>query len=169
MRCSSCEPLLDAYLENALPPRQMRDITAHLRRCRGCEALLAELRVVDALLTTASPPASVGSEFTAAVVFATAQARQPATHRRPLWLFLALYLALGWIGLGVLALRGDAIGSMLSAAVAATTRALIATGAVVSALSPNTPFVAGLVSCVLLLDLALIAVMLHVVRRRRRT
>ena len=49
MRCSWCEPLLDGFLENALPPRRMREVAAHVRRCRSCEALLAELRVVDAV------------------------------------------------------------------------------------------------------------------------
>src|SRR5580693_6847639 len=104
MRCSWCEPLLDGYLESALPPRQMREVDAHVRRCRSCEALLAELRVVDALLTTASPPAFVGSEFTAAVVSATSQAHQPHRRRPPFWIFLSLYVALCWIAVGVLAL-----------------------------------------------------------------
>lgn len=169
MRCSWCEPLLDGYLESALPPRQMREVDAHVRRCRSCEALLAELRVVDALLTTASPPAIVGSEFTAAVVSATAQAHQPQRRRPPFWIFLTLYLALCWIAVGVLALEGNSIGTMLSAVVASSTRALSETSAVVSALSPGTPMLAAIVSCVLLIDLALVAVLLFFVRRRMRT
>jgi anti-sigma factor RsiW len=169
MRCSWCEPLLDAYLENALPPRQMREIGAHVRRCRSCEALLAELRVVDALLTTASPPASVGSEFTAAVVSATAQAHQPPRQRTPLWVFLALYLALGWSFIGILALRGDVFSSMISPVIASSMRALSETGAVLSALSPGTPMLAALVSSVLLIDVILVAALLFFVRRRMRT
>lgn len=168
MRCCWCEPLLDAYLENALPPRQIREVAAHARRCRSCEALLAELRVVDALLTTASPPACVGSEFTAAVVSATAQAHQHQRRSLPLWIFLALYLALGWITIGVLASQGAA-GGMMSAVVASTTRAVGEAGAVISALSPGTPVLAALVSSVLLVDVALVAVLLFFVRRRMRT
>lgn len=169
MRCSWCEPLLDGYLENALPPRRMREVAAHVRRCRSCEALLAELRVVDALLTTASPPASVGSDFTAAIVSATARAHQPQRRRPPFWMFVALYLAFGWITIGILALQGNTIGSMLSAGVAATTRAVSETSVVVSALSPGTPALAALVSCVLLIDVLLVAVLLFFVRRRMRT
>ena len=169
MRCSSCEPLLDAYLENALPPRQMRQVAAHVRRCRGCEALLAELRVVDALLATASPPATVGSDFTAAVVSAAAQTRQPHRQRFPIWMFFALYLLLGWTLIGILTLRGNTIGVFLSALVAATTRALSAASAVVSALSPGTPMLAAFVSCILLIDVALVAALLFFMRRRTRT
>jgi anti-sigma factor RsiW len=169
MRCSWCEPLLDGYLENALPARRMREIAAHVRRCRSCEALLAELRVVDALLTTASPPAAVGSDFTAAVVSATAQAHQPQRHRPPVWIFLWLYLALGWLAIGILALQGDIAGNAISAAIASSTRAVSETGAVVTALSPGTPALAALVSSVLLIDVALVAVLLFFVRRRMRT
>lgn len=169
MRCSWCEPLLDGYLENALPPRQMRDVAAHVRRCRSCEALLAELRVVDALLATASPPASIGSEFTAAVVSATAQAHQPFRRRFPLWAFLALYLAFGWLTIGILSYQGDTVGNALSAAVATTTRTVSETGAVIGALSPGTPALAALVSAVLLIDVALVAVLVFFVRRRMRT
>jgi anti-sigma factor RsiW len=168
MRCSSCEPLLDAYLENALPPRQMRAVATHVRRCRSCEALLAELRVVDALLTTASPPGGVGSDFTAAVVSAMPQAPQPAPRRIPLWIYLALYLALGWIAFGVTALLGYSPATLLSATLASSMRTLFAIGTVVSALSPGAPVLAAWVSCVLLLDVALLAIMIRVLRWRNR-
>ena len=66
MRCSSCEPLLDAYLEATLRAarraRRSRRICAPATRC---EALLRELRVIDALLETARPPGSVAGDFTA--------------------------------------------------------------------------------------------------------
>ena len=169
MRCSWCEPLLDGFLENALPPRRMREVAAHVRRCRSCEALLAELRVIDALLTTASPPAAVGSDFTAAVVSATAQAHQPQRRRPPLWIFLSLYLALGWITIGILALQGNIAGTVLSAGIASTTRSVSEIGAVVAALSPGTPVLAALVSTVLLIDVALVALLLFLARRRTQT
>ena len=50
MRCSSCEPLLDRYIEGTLKARQMLDITEHLSECADCRELLDELKVIDALL-----------------------------------------------------------------------------------------------------------------------
>ena len=41
MRCSSCEPLLDAYLEATPRAAARRAGRAHLRACGGCAALLA--------------------------------------------------------------------------------------------------------------------------------
>ena len=85
MRCSSCEPMLDGYLETALSRRHMRDVALHVNWCRACTALLDELRVVDALLTTVRAPGSVGSDFTAAIVSATSAAQPHAPRRIGLW------------------------------------------------------------------------------------
>jgi len=56
MRCSWCEPQLDAYLEGGLSPGTAARVAAHLRTCGDCQALLGELRVIDALLATARTP-----------------------------------------------------------------------------------------------------------------
>ncbi|MGA7570105.1 MAG: zf-HC2 domain-containing protein, partial [Candidatus Aquilonibacter sp.] len=67
MRCSSCEPLLDRYIEGTLTPREMTRVTAHLHACPHCESLLTELRVVDALLATTAPM-ELAPNFTFAVM-----------------------------------------------------------------------------------------------------
>ena len=77
VRCSSCEPLLDSYLEATLRPAQSRQVSAHLQDCGVCEALLSELRVIDALLHTASPPARFDASFTAGVLEAALAAAAP--------------------------------------------------------------------------------------------
>ncbi|MGC1381280.1 MAG: zf-HC2 domain-containing protein, partial [Candidatus Baltobacteraceae bacterium] len=88
--------MLDAYIETTLTPRRMRQVAEHLHGCSGCEALLSELRVIDALLATARSPGSVTPDFTTAVVKAT-RATQPRARRRiPLWLPLLGYLAIAW-------------------------------------------------------------------------
>lgn len=84
-------------------------------------------------------------------------------------MLLTLYLVLGWIFIGIVSLQGDAIGAMLSGGVASLARTVSETGAIVSALSPGTPMIAALVSSVLLVDVALVAVLLFFVRRRLRS
>ncbi len=56
MRCSWCEPLLDAYVEGTLDAAQTGAMAAHLRTCTACDAAHRRLRVVDALLMTARAP-----------------------------------------------------------------------------------------------------------------
>ncbi|MBV8280867.1 MAG: zf-HC2 domain-containing protein, partial [Candidatus Eremiobacteraeota bacterium] len=52
MRCSSCESLLDAFVDAALEPGRAAAVAAHLESCRSCETLHRRLRVVDGLLMT---------------------------------------------------------------------------------------------------------------------
>jgi anti-sigma factor RsiW len=167
MRCSSCEPLLDDFLEGTLSRREMRDVAHHLRRCPGCEALLAELRVVDALLTTARAPGKVDSAFTAAVVSKTAQARQAPVRRVPLWVFLIVYLALAWSAVGVVALRGNELTGLALGTLDSISRGVAALQAVFRAIAPATSLVAAFVTAVLLLDLFLLAAIAYGYRRVR--
>jgi anti-sigma factor RsiW len=98
MHCSSCEPVLDRYLEGTLSPRKTADVGAHLASCESCRALLDEVKIVDALLFTAAP-ASLPHNFTFAVM---AHVQDLPAVRAPghrLWSFLALYSAAAWVAL----------------------------------------------------------------------
>lgn len=96
MHCSSCEPLLDRYLEGTLPPRTLAAISAHIAQCEECGELLNEVKVVDALLFTTSVP-DLPQNFTFAVM---AEVRDmPPVHApaHPIWSFLAIYSAAAWV------------------------------------------------------------------------
>lgn len=165
MRCSSCEPLLDAYLEAALRRFEARAVTSHLRTCTDCTALLDELRVVDALLATARSP-SVAPDFTATVVSATRETATHAKRRLPLGVALLLYLAVTW-ALALVALRYNDAAALASSALTAGTGGLTALGAAVRALAPVTPVAAAAVTGVLLVDVLLIVALFFGYRRVR--
>jgi anti-sigma factor RsiW len=166
MRCSSCEPLLDAYLEGVLRPRQTRAVAAHLRACDGCCALLRELRVVDALLATAHRP-GVGADFTAAVVSATRAAELRTPRRVPLWAVLLLYLGVAWAVAAVAAIRSNDLVGLVDRLVTFELRDLAALGAAVRALAPATPLAAAAVTGILMLDLLLLCAIFYGYRRLR--
>lgn len=96
MRCSSCEPLLDRYVECTLNARQMRQIAAHLQSCESCRTLLAELRVVDGLLFTTAVP-DLPENFTFAVMAEVNSMPVPRARQHPVWSFLALYCSAAWV------------------------------------------------------------------------
>ena len=96
MRCSSCEPLLDRYLEGSLTPRQMIDTSAHLRSCDACARLIEEVKIIDALLFTTNVP-ELPTNFTFAVMAETISMPAPKRRQHRLWSFVALYLAAAWI------------------------------------------------------------------------
>lgn len=166
MRCSWCEPLLDDFLEGTLRAREGREVAAHLGGCSDCERLLDELRVVDALLTTARPP-GVAGDITAAVVSATAGTRPQAPRRHGLGVALLLYLLAAW-GLAVAAfLRLHDLAQIGSASLSFAERDLAALGAATRALAPATPLAAAAVTAVLMMDVLLLAATLYAYRRLR--
>lgn len=168
MRCSSCELLLDAYLETTLRPLQARRVAEHLRGCRACGALLDELRVIDALLATASAPAVFDANFTAEVLTA-AQSAQPAVARRrvPYWLSLLAYLAVAWSAAFALAGRWGSLNGAFLSLWQSQAHGVAAVGAVVRALAPATPLAAAAVTGVLIVDLVLICAMFYGYRHLR--
>jgi hypothetical protein len=167
MRCSSCEPLLDDYLEATLSRRQMRDVALHLQSCPACDALLDELRVVDALLTTARSPGSVSSDFTAAVVSATAAAPLHPSRRTTLWVPLLAYLLLAWALLALAALDTHGVAGLFQRLATWGEGGLAALAAGLRAVAPATGVAAAAVSGVLLVDLLLLAGILYGYRRLR--
>ncbi len=167
MRCSSCEPLLDAFLEATLRRRRALEVAKHLRGCDACEALLGELRVIDGLLTTAKPPGSVAGDFTAAVLSATHSTQTRAPRRVPFLVPLFAYLAAAWTVVAIVALRSDYLLRLSEAFVAMGARNLAALGAAGRAFAPATPLAAAVVTVVLLIDLFLLCAVFYGYRRVR--
>lgn len=156
MRCSSCEPLLDAYLEGTLPARRARAVASHVERCAGCAALLGELRVIDALLTTARPP-GIGADFTASVVSAASATPQRAPRRIPLGPALLAYVAAAWALAIAAAVRVPGLIGAAVAAAAGAAHAAEVLGEALRTFAPAAPLAAAAVTFILLLDVLLFA------------
>lgn len=167
MRCSSCEPLLAGYLERTLRRGQALRVAHHLRGCRACESFLRELRVVDALLTTARPPGSVAPNFTANVLSATHATAARSPRRIPLLIPLFLYLVAAWALAAFVALRSHQLLAIGGAFIENQQRNAEALGAAIRNLAPATPLAAAAVTVVLLVDILLLAALFYGYRRVR--
>ncbi|HLY03747.1 MAG TPA: hypothetical protein VKR56_14780 [Candidatus Cybelea sp.] len=167
MRCCSCEPLLDDYLEATLSRRQMRDVALHLGSCPACSPLLEELRVVDALLATARSPGRVGSGFTAAVVSATAASPPHPARRIALWLPLLAYLLAAWALLAFAALDAHGLAGLFEQLAVWGKGGFAAIAAGLRAVAPAAGVAAAAVTGVLLVDLLLLAGTVYGYRRLR--
>ncbi len=100
MHCSSCERALDGYLESTLSHLKMSQVREHLERCAGCQGLLEELRVVDALLMT-SRHIEPAPNFTFATMAEVRGMALPHAPRTRLLAFIGAYLAAVWAVLGL--------------------------------------------------------------------
>ena len=160
MRCSSCEILLDRYVEGTLSPNQMRQIGEHLKTCASCAALVTELRVVDALLAT-TPLADLAPNFTFALMAEVRTMRVPLTRTHSILAILTFYLIAAWIVAGTaFATLDGKTAFFASTATALRTSLGHSIGALAGtahALGPATPAVVGIVTSVLALDVMLIA------------
>jgi anti-sigma factor RsiW len=160
VRCSSCEPVLDRYVEGTLTPREMASVTAHLRLCRHCESLLHELRVVDALLAT-TKPVELAPNFTFAVMAEARAMRLRPRRSLSIWAVLSFYVVGAWIALsGVYAALGGALpyfDTWRTAVESGAGQAFAALSATAHGIVPATPLLVGGVVGVLLFD-ALLAV-----------
>jgi anti-sigma factor RsiW len=166
VRCSSCEPLLDSYLEATLRAREALGVAAHLRACHGCAAFLQELRVIDALLTTARAP-RVAVDFTASVVSATHATVPRMPRRTPLAAALLLYVVVAWTIAAIAVVRRYDVTGFVQTVFSSEGRSLAALGAAAHALAPATPVAAAVVTGVLLLDLLLFCAIFFGYRRVR--
>jgi anti-sigma factor RsiW len=167
MRCSSCEPLLDAHLEGLLRRRRALQVAEHLHGCTACASLLGELRVIDGLLTTARAPGSVTGDFTAGVLSAARTAPTRSARRFGFLIPLFVYLAAAWTVTAIVALKSDNLLGSLQTFAAAQARDLAALGVAARALAPATPVAAAAVTLVLLLDLFLLFAVFYGYRRVR--
>lgn len=158
MRCSSCEPLLDRYVEATLTRRQMAFVAAHVKMCDACAALVTELRVVDALLAT-TKSVELAPNFTFAVM-AEINAI-PVQRARSLWIWavLSFYLIAAWGALSgayvTFGGRIPVVQHVVSNAVTSIGSALAALSGVVHGLGTTSPIVLALVSLVLFVDVLL--------------
>jgi len=160
VRCSSCEPLLDRYVEGTLTPREMLAVSAHLRTCPHCESLLTELRVIDALLAT-TKPAELAPNFTFAVM-AELKSTPMRKHRRlSVWAVLAFYVTGAWIAssgiFAALGGRAGYLGGLAHAFSQAGSQSFGALSAIATAFSPATPLLLAGAVGILLLDALLVA------------
>jgi anti-sigma factor RsiW len=173
VRCSSFEALLDEYVEGTLTGRKRAELVRHLDGCEPCAALLAELRVIDALLLT---PRRIepAPNFTFAVMAEIRAMPLPAMPRAPTWEVLIAYLVFAWIAIGVwLSQDGPIARTTLALAQTFLAGVFGTLGAVADAVSHTFggqgALVFAFVTAVLILDLAIglvIAVLFTVVRPR---
>ena len=165
MRCSSCELLLDRYVEGTLSPHQMLRMSEHVKRCTACAGLLTELRVVDALLATTAP-VELAPNFTFAVMAEVRGTSIARNRSRSAWSMLAFYLIAAWIaisaGVAFFGHRIAAIGAGAEAFRGSLSHGFDAIAGTAHALGPATPAVVGIVTVVLALDIVLaLAIVLY--------
>lgn len=171
MRCSSCEPLLAEYIDGTLSARRMAVVARHVHGCAPCTALVEELKVVDALLTTASAP-ELPPNFTFAVMAHARSMPAPQPHRAPVWLATGGYLLAVWLlAAGWFLVRGTGAIAAAQHALAPFGAGMIAVvnaGAGAShALAPNALVAGGLIGIVLTLDLLALSALLYYYRNVR--
>lgn len=165
MRCSWCEPLLDAYVDGALDPARSGAVAAHLRSCPACDAAHRRLRVVDALLVTARTP-ELRVDFTEQVMTAVRLLPAPAQPRKPLLPLAAFYLVAAWIAMGAAMafLRPHVPLGAVAGALQNAGRALAQSS---HALWPIAPFALPAIASVLVVDVLLFAAVVVFYRRVR--
>ncbi len=108
MHCSSSsEAALDEFLEGTLSPVRHARLAAHLAACDACADLLAELRVVDALLLRPRQfdPAP---NFSFKVMAEIRAIPAPQAARPRLFAILATYVVFAWAAIGAFLAFGGA-------------------------------------------------------------
>lgn len=174
MRCSSCKPLLDRYSEGTLSAHQMLQVSTHLQLCGECRAVFEELKVVDGLLTTLSPPPVLATNFTFAVMAEVRSMPIPVTPRINVLALAGGYILVAWAIIAAwLQLAGIGLSGALTALSAfAASSAGVAhsvTAGVTGVFGSGTPQVTAFVFTVLGLDVAIglgIALVYFIVRPR---
>lgn len=161
MRCSSCNSLLDRYLEGSLSTPQLLQLTAHLGTCAKCGDILEELKVVDGLLATISTP-EPAPNFSFAVMAEIRTMPQPASSRLNVAALLGGYIVTAWAIIAIwLRLAGVTVQTALSNTASAFGQFgsgvhHITTGAI-NSFGHGTPLVTTFVLSVLTLDFAVAA------------
>jgi anti-sigma factor RsiW len=160
MRCDASELRFEALLEGTLAAREQVELDAHLERCARCRGILEELRVVDALLLAPrelEPPPNFTFKTMAEI------RSMPAPRAaRPVWPWLVgMYMILSWsaIAAWIAIARPDtrAAVALVTGFTAHLTGALDGIARVVgTGFGLGYAGVAGVVTFLLLLDLALL-------------
>lgn len=169
MRCSSCEPLFDRYLEGTLTPREQREVASHVRSCPQCALLMEELKVVDALLFTTNTP-ELPVNFTFAVMAETRSMPAPKWREHPVWSFVALYVTAAWVAAIIaVAISGAKLAAIGAAMAGGANNVAHAIGAGYDGIGQGAPALATFGIGVLFIDLTLaaaVALLYFVVRPR---
>ncbi|HET9393740.1 MAG TPA: zf-HC2 domain-containing protein [Candidatus Rubrimentiphilum sp.] len=169
MRCSSCEPLFDRYLEGTLTPREQNEVAAHVRSCGQCALLLEELKVVDALLFTTNAP-ELPVNFTFAVMAETRSMPAPVWREHRIWSFVALYVTAAWVAvIAAIAISGAKFSTIGAAAAGGASTVAHAIGAGFDGIGQGAPALATFGIGVLFIDFTLaaaVALLYFVVRPR---
>ena len=105
MRCSSSEPLLDEFVDGTLPLETHARLAAHAEECASCGSLLAELRVIDALLL-APRRLEPAPNFNFAVMAEVRSMPRPHASRFHALPVLGIYLAFAWSVIGFFFIAG---------------------------------------------------------------
>ncbi|GAC1441884.1 MAG: hypothetical protein NVS2B8_00040 [Vulcanimicrobiaceae bacterium] len=134
MRCSwSSDSALGEFVEGTLSPVRHARVAAHVAECDECAALLAELRVVDALLLAPRllEPAPNFSFKVMAEIRSMPAAHVPRTRT---FAMLATYVVFAWIAIGAfLAFGGASARASLAFLATATARGTSEIAALASA------------------------------------
>ncbi len=172
MRCSYSETRLDAYVDGTLAPRERARVEAHLARCTACAELVAELRVVDALLLTPRrlEPAA---NFTFKVMAEVRPLPVPHVGHSHAIRILVTYIVFAWATIGAfLWWGGSAAVAMLTMLGTAAQRAGTAVGTLSSSVGQifgsQTFDVTRAMATILAADLALAAAVVGLLALRRR-
>ncbi len=99
MRCSSSNAAFDEFLDGTLSAVRRARLQTHLARCAACAEVLAELRVVDALLLTPrqlEPAANFSFRVMAEIRAMPAPHVAPTRHLAT----LATYVIFAWAAIG---------------------------------------------------------------------
>lgn len=131
MRCSFFEAKLDAYVEGTLPPATRARLESHAANCFACAALLAEYRVIDALLLTPRVLEPTPN-FTFKVMAEVRAMPSPREQRSSTLAILGTYVAFGWVTIGAFLLLG---GEYARAMFATIGEGLTRFGAIVQSLA----------------------------------
>jgi anti-sigma factor RsiW len=167
VRCSSCEPLLDRYVEGTLSPREMVRVRAHVAACPHCSALLSELRVVDALLAT-TRAVELAPNFTFAVMAEARTTSVLARRRFPLWAVLGGYVAIAWaVAMVCYVVLGSNVAGIRTAIFAAGSQAQTALTVLTHSFGSSTPLLVAGVVTVLAVDAVLAAGAFYLYRAAR--
>lgn len=170
MRCSSCEILLDRYVEATLSAKQMLAVSKHVQSCTSCASLVTELRVVDALLST-TKTVELAPNFTFALMAEVRTMPAPSMRKLSMWAVLSFYTVGAWIAVITAMLTfAPHLGVLSSFALRARSsigEAIDAIGGTAHAFGPSAPFVAAFVVTVLAVDVALAAALILFYRNVR--
>ncbi|HET9031008.1 MAG TPA: hypothetical protein VFN49_12615 [Candidatus Aquilonibacter sp.] len=170
MRCSSCEVLLDRFVEATLPARKMAAVSSHVKTCATCAELVNELRVVDALMAT-TKPVELPANFTFALMAEVRTTPVTIQRRLSVWAFLTFYLVAAWIVLSgaftLFGARASSLQQFAQAAGSAAAEVLSVLTGIAHGFGSSAPVIVGVVSLVLFVDVLLAGALIFFYRSVR--